>query len=415
MQHVDTKSEVRFLIAQHAQDGRQDIYLLGNLVLYLPYGIARVKDNDRRAESPKIRLVFRMVAHIGMIAGEHEDGVLKPGLPTGCLEEFPDGHIGIADTFLNGQMFLRVLRLILFRHDEGMVARSGEDSRHEGLLQLSHLLGIVLQEGFVPDSPSAVEIVGSLGSLILRTSEIMLEPCLIRKSLKAHRTVLRPVEESRLIALGSQDTCQSRIVIHRSRRQDKRFHEHRDAGKNGGHTVNALSPVAEAVAEGGTLADERIHARRIAPVFAAFEAFVQGPNVLAPEALHNQDHHILPRKTRIPRATSTSSTSSTTSTTRTARITSPPSPSMHRRINPLHLLLTLKIIRNREDILTDRTDQRKRRIEHQRCIQRTLYILIGIRQRDGAHGRGKTASHSCNGERNQQQQRQQTGKVVSPP
>ena len=257
-----------------------------------------------------------------------------------------------------------------------MMARSGEDSRHEGLLQFSHLLGIVLQEGFVPDSPSAVEIVGSLGSLILRTSEIMLETCLIRKGLEAHRTVLRPVEESRLIALSSEDTCQSRIVVHRSRRQDERFHEHRDAGKNGGHTVNALAPVAEAVAEGGTLADERIHARRIAFIFAAFEVFVQGPDVLAPKALHNQDHHILPRKTRIPRVTSTSST---TSTTRTTRITSPPCPSMHRRINPLHLLLTLKIIRNRENILPDRTDQRKRCIEHQRCIQRTLYILIGIR------------------------------------
>ena len=42
-----------------------------------------------------------MITQISMVAGQHKDGVLEPGLPAGALEELADGHVGIADAFMN--------------------------------------------------------------------------------------------------------------------------------------------------------------------------------------------------------------------------------------------------------------------------------------------------------------------------
>ena len=102
-----------------------------------------------------------MVAHVGVVAGQDEDGVLKPRLTTGSLEKTTDGHIGIADAFLYWEMFLGEALFVLVRYGEGMVAGGCEDSCHEGLLEFRHLLGIVLQERLVPDGPGAVEVVGA--------------------------------------------------------------------------------------------------------------------------------------------------------------------------------------------------------------------------------------------------------------
>ena len=143
-----------------------------------------------------------MVAHVRMVASEHEYCMLEPGLPAGSIKELANGHIRIADTFLNRKMLLGELCPILLRNGEGMMAGSREDGRHEWFLHLSHLLGIILQERFVPDSPRAVEIGRSFCGLILCASVIVLEACFLGKCLEAHRSVLRPMEEGGLIALS---------------------------------------------------------------------------------------------------------------------------------------------------------------------------------------------------------------------
>ena len=50
-------------------------------------GYTRLIDDDGRTETTQVSLVFGMVAHIGMIARQHKDGILKPWFLTGFLKE----------------------------------------------------------------------------------------------------------------------------------------------------------------------------------------------------------------------------------------------------------------------------------------------------------------------------------------
>ena len=68
---------------------------------------------------------------------------------------------------------------------------------------------------------------------------------------------------------------------------------------------------------------------------------------------------------------------------------------MKGRINARHLLFILIIAGNGEDILSDGTDEGKGGVEYQGGIQRTLYILIGVRQGDRTDGSGETSTHAC--------------------
>ena len=65
-----------------------------------------------------------MITLIGVVAGEHEDGVAEPRLPTRLAEETAQRHIGIADALLDGQMLLGELCLILLGDGEWMVTGS---------------------------------------------------------------------------------------------------------------------------------------------------------------------------------------------------------------------------------------------------------------------------------------------------
>ena len=100
-----------------------------------------------------------MVAEIGMVAGQDKDGIAEPRLTADCLEEFADGHIGIADALVHDDTLFGELLLILLWNTVGMMARCREDCCHERLLHLRHLGGIVLQERLVPDGPCAVVVV----------------------------------------------------------------------------------------------------------------------------------------------------------------------------------------------------------------------------------------------------------------
>ena len=75
-----------------------------------------------------------MTAHVGVVAGEHEEGVLEPGLLGSRLEEAADGLVGITDALVDFKALVRELLAVLLGHDERMVTGGGEDGRHEGLL-----------------------------------------------------------------------------------------------------------------------------------------------------------------------------------------------------------------------------------------------------------------------------------------
>lgn len=293
VQHVDAEGEIGFLIAQHAEDGGQDVDVLGYLVLDAAHGLAGVEDDDGRAEAAEVGLVLGMVAHVGVVAGQHEDGVPVPRLARCGLEEAAYGHVGIAYALVHDDAFLGIALPVLVGYDVGVVAGGGEDGGHEGLLHLAHHLGIVLQEGLVPDGPRAVEVVGAVSLLVLGPAVVVLESGLAGKGLEAHGAVLRPVEEGGLVALLCQDARQSGVVVHGRGRQDEGLDEHGDAGQYAGHSVNGLAAVAEGVAEGGALADEVVDAGGVALVAASFQVFVQGSDVLAAETLDYHDDDVL--------------------------------------------------------------------------------------------------------------------------
>ena len=125
----------------------------------------------------------------------------------------------------------------------------------------------------------------------------MLETRFLCKGLKTHRAILCPVEECRLVAFPLQDARQSGEVVHRGGRQEERLDEHRYRRQDAGHAVYRLAAVAVTVFKGGALADERVDAGGIALIAAILQGLVQGSDILTPEALDNEDYHVLPSQT----------------------------------------------------------------------------------------------------------------------
>ena len=109
------------------------------------------------------------------------------------------------------------------------------------------------------------------------------------------------MEESSLVALFAQDSCESCIVVHRGWSEEEWFYKHRNAGEDAWHSVDTLPAVAETVSEGGTFADECIYVWGIALVFSAFEVFVERPDIFAAKAFDNQNDDVFSSKARITR------------------------------------------------------------------------------------------------------------------
>ena len=146
VEHINTEGEIGLGIVQTTHQRRQDVYLLRYLLLHLGVAVchARLIDDNRRAEASKVCLVLHMVGLVGMVAGQHEDGVLEPRLATGLLEEAAYSHVGIAYALMDDQSLFGIDVLILLGNDIGMVRRGCEDRRHEGFLHLGHLSTVVL-------------------------------------------------------------------------------------------------------------------------------------------------------------------------------------------------------------------------------------------------------------------------------
>ena len=210
IQHILAKGEVRLLVSQHAQNRWHDIYLLRNFVLHLWLSAAvGFINDDRHAETAQIGLVESVVTEVCVITGQDEDGILEPWLTTCRLEEASQCHIGIAYALVNLNTFFWIGSFILLWYGIRMVTGSCKDSRHKGLFHLRHLCCVILQEGLVPDSPCAVELLLSSKAVIvikILATVVILETSGTGECLEAHGTALGTVEESCLVTLVSQDT-----------------------------------------------------------------------------------------------------------------------------------------------------------------------------------------------------------------
>ena len=137
-----------------------------------------------------------------MVAGQHKDSVLEPGLTTGCLKELTQCHIRIADALVHDDTFLWIDVFVFLRYLIGMMTRCRKDSRHKGLFHLRHLGAVILQERLIPDGPHAVKILVAIKTRVfikVLTSIVFLEACAACEGHKAHRTTLGTMEEGRLI------------------------------------------------------------------------------------------------------------------------------------------------------------------------------------------------------------------------
>ena len=99
-----------------------------------------------------------MIREIRMITGKHEDRIVEPWLMTGFLEELANGHVGVANTFVDDDALFWILVLVLLRDGVWVMATSCENSCHKGFFHLRHLRGVVLQERLVPDSPHTIKV-----------------------------------------------------------------------------------------------------------------------------------------------------------------------------------------------------------------------------------------------------------------
>ena len=188
-----------------------------------------------------------MVAQVGVVGCNHKERILIPRHGFRLVEELPQGIVGIANTFVDDDTFLRKNLLILIRYDIRMMGRGCKESRHERLPHLAHFCGVKLHERLVPNCPCAVEVLvtaKTLVCIIFCTTEIIRKTCGASKSLKAHRTILGSVEEGRIIALLLQFASQSAHIVHRGWRQEEWFHKHWNARQDTGHSVDALSTIA---------------------------------------------------------------------------------------------------------------------------------------------------------------------------
>ena len=396
VQHILTEGDKGPRITQQPHQRGQNVDLLRHLVFHtrLHQFATRVKDKDGRTEATQVGLILSMVAHVGVVAGQHKDGVAIPRLAAGLLEEAAQSHVGIADALVDGQRPLGKAAFVLLGDDKRVVRRGGEHSSHERLAHRAHLCAVVLQERLVPDGPGAVKVFVAAEARVLvelGAAIVVLEARAAGKGLEAHTAVLRPVEEGRLVALLAQQVGDAAHVVHRCRCEEERLDKHRYARQDGRHAIDALAAVAIGVGERQTLADERVDARGVAPIVASLQVVVIGSDILAAEALDDEHDHILLDKGH-----------------RVGGL-------VHGTIDSLELGGVAIVVGHAEHIFAQRAQQRERRVQHQGGIHRARHPLVGVAHRDGTHCRGEAASHACHTQRYGHHQGTHHGQVIAQP
>ena len=150
--------------------------------------------------------------------------------------------------------------------------------------------------------------------------------------------------------------------------------------------------------EGDAVGDEGIDEGGVALVPAVVEGFVQSTDILASETLDDQHDDILPDEGGITVQT----------------VVGHDVGLVDRTVDHCQSL-GAEVVGHHEDILADGAIEGEGRIEHQRGLDGMVGILVGIRDGDGAHGRGEAASDACHCEGGHEEERQEHGDIILPP
>ena len=130
--------------------------------------------------------------------------------------------------------------------------------------------------------------------------------------------------------------------------------------------------------EGDTFGDDRVHIGRVAFVLSVLQILVQCAKIFASHALYNQYNDILLFSER-------------------------PFPGsccgMDGGINLCHLLLAAEILGHHECCRANGAIDGERCVEHQCSIDRTVHILVGIRDGDGTYSLAESTTDACHDKR----------------
>ena len=297
--HVAAKGKIGLVISQDSHDGGHDARLLHHHIVAQGSLNAAVggEKGDGDGVEPQVGLVDVVGGIVGVVGSEHKQGVFVPRLLCRLLKEMLECHVGVTHTLVDGVVsLLGELLLQLLGHLEWMVARSGEHRCHKRFFIAIEFAHHKLEERLVPYRPHAVVVAVAVEVRVgvkLGATQILLIACGAGKCLKAHRTVLCPVEECRVVALAVELARESAQVVHRRWGEEERLNHHGNARENRRHGIDALAPVGVTVLESHRLAEQRVNEWGVTLVFAAVEVMVKETHVFLAKTLNDEYHHVL--------------------------------------------------------------------------------------------------------------------------
>lgn len=119
---VATKREIRFVVAQNAEDGGHNVCLLCDASTLLGFYFARwVVENKGCAELANVGFVLLVVALVGVVAYQYKDGILEPRLLSGTFKETADSHICVTNALVDRQLPFFELVFVFVWHDKGVM------------------------------------------------------------------------------------------------------------------------------------------------------------------------------------------------------------------------------------------------------------------------------------------------------
>ncbi|MBQ2572644.1 MAG: UvrD-helicase domain-containing protein, partial [Bacteroidales bacterium] len=254
------------------------------------------------AADQKSLIIFSMVCLVGVVGGDYKYCIFEPRLFSGRVEELAQSIVGIAYALVNGKVAFGENRLILIGHIVWMMARSGKHCRHKRLLHFRHGCAVELQERFVPDSPSAVEVgitAKARIGIVLVAAVISTKARATCKSLKSHASILRSVEKASAVTFLAKFTGKSAKAVHRSWHKHKRLDKHRNRRQHRRHSIDALASIAVRIAECCTMLNQRINKWRKTLIFTIFQVPVKRTNIFPAKTFNYQNHDIFLSKTNV--------------------------------------------------------------------------------------------------------------------
>ena len=177
MKSILSETYIRTVVTQQSQYSRHNINLFYNLIFHSTElrHTGSIKQNRYTIQS-QVGQILRICTKAGMIGSDYKQCILEPRLMRSLLKKELQGMICVTDTTLKRSRSVGELTFITCRYCKRMMGTCRKHGSNKRLFEFRHLVTIVLQELFVPDSPCTIEILIPMITrifIIFRTSEII--------------------------------------------------------------------------------------------------------------------------------------------------------------------------------------------------------------------------------------------------